>query len=536
MNAKIKLAAFFCLLFNVAMSQTWDLYQTVGGPGEDAFTCMETEGNSVWVAGAYNQPFTWGGFGLPEFGSGDVFLARLDETASPVWVLSGGGTDTDDATALAVRADGGAVFGGAFWDEITLDTWTGIAPAAGKALFILSVSGQGVPEWGKVISGPGSKGIREMGLDAAGNLYATGYFGGTLAFEDTTLQAHGDLDGFAAKWDAGGGFQWAIRFGESGSVRGECLATRLDAQLFLGGRYNGSMSMAGTEIQSNTFDDDGFVAALSADTGEPLWLRKAGAQYDDAVNAIAVNGANELFATGTFTGVLQVADGWNITTQGFNTNFFLIRYDCLDGTPEWAQSLGNLTDEQGLALKIRNDGPVVAGLFRNSLTLEGQTVSGIGDVINGFAAGFRSSGSLRWLKSFPGESFVLPEALSVADDGDVWVAGGFSGTAYFDGEPVTSDGFFDAWVGRLTSTATSTSSPGLSPVTVFPNPASDFLHLGNIHGKYNFRLVSPAGTVLLQGGCREQIDIHALPAGLYFLEVRMDEMGAIFAVPVQKIK
>ncbi|MCB0620290.1 MAG: hypothetical protein KDC41_16585, partial [Saprospiraceae bacterium] len=59
-----------------------------------------------------------------------------------------------------------------------------------------------------------------------------------------------------------------------------------------------------------------------------------------------------------------------IQTAGFNDNFFLARYSA-DGEPLWARSLGGQDNEQGLALELLGDEPVVAGLFRNQLELDG---------------------------------------------------------------------------------------------------------------------------------------------------------------------
>ena len=538
MNAKIGFTVLFGLIsLQITPAQTFSLFQTAGGSGEEAFTCLAFgPAPARYVSGTYNQAFSWDGIALQPPSDDDVFLARLDAEGLPDWILSGGSADVDDATALAAGTEGQAFWGGVFWDTITLGTWTGIAPGGGKGLFILAASATGEPGWGTVLSGPGAKGLRDLLADADDNLYAIGYFGGKLTIGDTLLEAQGELNGFVAKWNSTGDFQWALRFGDSGSVRGECLAIRNTTQLYLGGRFNGSISLAGAAIQANTPDDDGFVAALSASTGKGLWLRKAGAQYDDAVNALAVNDANELFATGTFVGVLQVADGWTIQTTGFNTNFFLIRYNALDGTPEWAQSLGNGTDELGLSIGIRNGGPVVAGLFRSGLTLEGQSITGMGEGFNGFAAGFRPEGTLRWLVGFPGDDLVIPEDVEVAENGAVWVAGGYSGQAWFNSSPVSSEGVYDAWLGQLNEIVTATLDGEWLSLTpqVFPNPASDRIFLKGPTEPFSFRLFRLDGKLVLDGKSNGGIDVSTLQPGLYFLQIQLPEKKGFYTVPVQK--
>lgn len=538
MNAKIGFAALFCLLQSSLSAQSLDLLQIAGGQGEETFLAVaEGSGGSVYVSGTHTQPFEWAGFSIPSHGDADIFLARLDETGNPLWVLPGGSIDTDEAHALASRPDGSACWGGAFWEEIQVGGWTEEAPGGGKALFLLSVNEDGAPQWGEVLYGVGAKGLNELASDPQGNIYATGYFGKTLVVGDTILETQNGIDGFVAKWAPDGAFQWALRFGDSGEVRSECLAVRNASQVFLGGRFIGSISMAGATIQTNTPDNDGFVAALSAETGEPLWLRKAGAQYEDAVTALAVNDDDQLFVLGTFLGVLQVAEGWTIQTAGFNTNFFLIRYNALDGTPAWAQSLGNSTDEQGLSMAIRNDGPVVAGLFQNSLTLGNQTITGENGGLSAFAAGFRPEGGLRWLVGFPAKNFVIPESVTVSASGAVWIAGGFSGEAWLNGDPVSSNGFFDAWVGRLEEGATGIAAPVQSILSgkIFPNPTSGPLFLENIPARLEYRLFSPIGVLLQTGVCGEGIDLSSFPAGLYLLQLRDPSTGEAVGFSVKKI-
>lgn len=538
MNAKIGFAALFCLLQVSLSAQSLDLLQIAGGPGEETFLAVaEGPAGTVFVSGTYTQSFEWAGFSIPTFGDADIFLARLDETGKPLWVLPGGSIDTDEAPALASSPNGSAFWGGAFWEALQVGEWTAEAPGGGKALFLLSVNEDGDPQWGEALYGVGAKGLSQLASDPLGNIYATGYFGKTLVVGDTILETQGGIEGFVAKWSAEGAFQWAIRFGETGDVRGECLAVRNASQVFLGGRFTGSISMAGAAIQTNTPDNDGFVAALSADTGEPLWLRKAGAQYEDAVTALAVNEDDELFALGTFLGVLQVAEGWTIQTAGFNTNFFLIRYDALDGTPEWAQSLGNGTNEQGLSMAIRNGGPVVTGLFQNSLTLGGQTITGGNGGLSAFAAGFRPEGSLRWLVGFPAKNFVIPESVTVSASGAVWIAGGFSGEAWLNGEPVSSNGFFDAWAGRLEEDATGITEP-VQPVfsgKIFPNPTSGPLFAENILSRTEYRLFSPIGVLLQTGAYEEGIDLSSFPSGIYLLQLLDPLTGDAVVFSVKKI-
>lgn len=55
--------------------------------------------------------------------------------------------------------------------------------------------------------------VRDIELDSAGNIYITGSFSGTAEFGSQTFQSEGDTDGFLAKLDPTGNFQWVKVFG-----------------------------------------------------------------------------------------------------------------------------------------------------------------------------------------------------------------------------------------------------------------------------------------------------------------------------------
>jgi choice-of-anchor B domain-containing protein len=92
---------------------------------------------------------------------------------------------------------------------------------------------------------------------------------------------------------------------------------------------------------------------------------------------------------------------------------------------------------------------------------------------------------------------------------------------------------------RLDLTSGTGNPAAALPVQVFPNPAGELLTVGlsaaDAAAGWSYRLLSPAGQLLLQGAgirdARIQLDVQGLPAGLYFLEVR----SAAGKVAVRKV-
>lgn len=68
---------------------------------------------------------------------------------------------------------------------------------------------------------------------------------------------------------------------------------------------------------------------------------------------------------------------------------------------------------------------------------------------------------------------------------------------------------------------------GLLPLTLAPNPASTFFRIPGLSAAANYRLMDAQGRVVLTGraaGAQDVIDVAALPAGIYKLQV-IDQRG-----------
>lgn len=61
-----------------------------------------------------------------------------------------------------------------------------------------------------------------------------------------------------------------------------------------------------------------------------------------------------------------------------------------------------------------------------------------------------------------------------------------------------------------------------SELTVYPNPSSDFIQINGINESTDYRIVNQQGQEVLSGKAKEneQISIHELSAGIYFVEIR----------------
>jgi hypothetical protein len=216
-----------------------------------------------------------------------------------------------------------------------------------------------------------------------------------------------------------------------------------------------------------------------------------------STEGVAVDGAGNTYITGAFTG--QVALGpKTLTSLSTNTDMFVAKV-APNGTVLWAQRMGSASvfdGDFGRSVAVDTAGNVyVAGFFAAAGDVAGKiSVPSAGgrDVV---VAKFDTNGNPLWAKSFGGPGADMGQGVAVDNTGNLYVTGSFNGTARFGGATLTSAGFDDIFVARLsaaTGTATWARSMG--------GPGQDFSFsvsvdgAGNVFttGDFGFGSFSPA--------------------------------------------
>src|SRR5207253_10830096 len=131
-------------------------------------------------------------------GGSDVFLLRrAGADGSHVWARTFPGTSYENSTALAVDGSGNVAITGNY--SGTENFGTGTLPAFGvSSIFVAKFHGDGPPVWanGYGSSAPYSETGNAVAFDPSGNVFATGYFAGTVAFGGGLLTSAGGADAF----------------------------------------------------------------------------------------------------------------------------------------------------------------------------------------------------------------------------------------------------------------------------------------------------------------------------------------------------
>ncbi len=221
---------------------------------------------------------------------------------------------------------------------------------------------------------------------------------------------------------------------------------RRDIQLWLAS-YDGTMRVGSQTLQTK----DSKWVCLRRDKGNQLKpLATGSSTMVGSINvppSVALSAGIQTYVSGSLVvdsppepaGVARAAAG-----------AFLATLD-LEGILLWQRG-GDQGGEVGAFQAVPvQDGVCVAGVFNGAVSLSNQALSSRGDV-DGFVASYEADGSLRWVQTFGGSGQDLARALAVDREGNVYVAGHFTGEATFgNGAMLDHRGGRDVFVSKYTA-------------------------------------------------------------------------------------
>ena len=300
-------------------------------------------------------------------------------------------------------------------------------------------------------------------VDAAGNIYTTGYFEGTIDFDPGAGTANLVSDGgdvFIQKLDAAGNFVWAKSFGGGSSDEGYGIAVDAAGNVYTTGTFRTTVDFDPGAGVSNLTSNGGyeiFVQKLDA-SGNFLWANSYGSNFDDMGKSIKVDASGNVYVTGFFSGTVDFDPGAgisNFTSNGANDVF--VQKLTTSGDLIWAKSFGGNSGEDGRSIAIDASGNVyTTGFFSVSVDFD----PGVGTVeltstgnTDIFIQKLDPSGNFLWAQSFGDVNGDDGLSIAVDASGNVYATGRYQGTPDFDPGAGTanliSNGSYDIYIQKL---------------------------------------------------------------------------------------
>lgn len=282
------------------------------------------------------------------------------------------------------------------------------------------------------------------------------------------------------------------------------IAWAKDNTLVTAGDFLPNDTSLGGKTLTNQGASDMFVAGIDPKTGNANWILTAGDNNDQSASQVATSSNAVVGVIGTYTGTMEILTGSPITNPTQNPINFIAGIDGTAGTGLWSKSVNLGTGGlNAIAGHTNQDFFVVCGAATNTaaqLGVTGATPGGGKDVA--VAAINSIDGTVIWAKLFGGAMDQTCNAAAIDDDGNVLLAGSYTGTLNFGAGALTPapTGTLDQilWVAKLsgaTGTTIAAQAYGTSG-KIFPaSIAADAQ--GNVFVAGYFGAAFSVGTTLL---------------------------------------
>lgn len=494
-----------------------------GGSGTDvAFGIHSNSDGSLLVSGYFWGSFIIGTDTLNSTGNADAFLAKYNANGNPLWVKQVGGSGYQYAYKVETDLMGNAYFFGEFDVNATFDTTTLLANGGGHDMFLAKYNNLGELIWAKTIGGNNYEYARGLAADNFGNTFITGYFTNSTTIGTTTLISAGQYDLFVAGFDSMGNAIWAKRgggtlheysqdidvdaagnaiiagyfgylytspnyvapigsFSITGQGKRDIFVAKIEkafcqgpvitqhptgadickgasTQLWvnaIGTALSYQWKRNGTNVGTNSpililkdvnIGDAGnysvqvigtcgtatstsvLVTVNATPSPDWIWGRKASGTNSESIADINTDLYGNIYAVGTFTGSTIFGDSSRVS-KGF-TDVFVVKYDAL-GNFKWVQTIGGTNNDEGYGVTTDLLGNVyVTGGFRGTAYAGTKMLNSSGgmDVL---VAKYDSVGNLKWAIGAGGPSNDYGKSLAVGKNNSLYLTGTFNDTALF---------------------------------------------------------------------------------------------------------
>ena len=214
---------------------------------------------------------------------------------------------------------------------------------------------------------------------------------------------------------------------------------------FLGGNFRNTIQFDDKEFNSN-FSLDGFVINLSS-TGSILNSTHLICSDDVYVSSVCANPDGKVYAFGYFKGILSVG---SLSVQS-NGGFDLFAFESKsDGTILNLINFGGINDEFLSVAAMDDNKILMGGIFENEFTHAQISFQSKGDNdIFVLQTSLQNMSEISWVQAFGGDQEDSIKDLILSEEGDIFIAGSFTGNLTFGGNSLVSSGISDGFIGQL---------------------------------------------------------------------------------------
>ena len=431
---------------------------------------VDASGN-VFLAGAFAGKVDFGGGELASVGDEDIFLAKFDPNGHHLWSRQVGDTCFTGAQSIAVDASGNVFLAGSFGGK--LDFGGGpLVSAGGYDIFVAKFDPSGTHLWSRRF-GDTDDYQEALGVaaDPSGAVVVAGYFRGTVDFGGGPLVSVGGEDVFVAKLQPNGDHVWSRRFGDGDWQVARSVTVSAVGNVLFTGEFYGTVDFGGGLLAS-AGSGDIFIAMLNA-SGTYVWSRRYGdAEWQESW-AVATDPSRNIFIAGDFDGVVNFGKGPLVSNGG---DIFVAKFN--SNGNEWSRRFGDADYQHAQSLAADLLGNVyLTGYFVGTLDFGGGPLMQAGSTYDLYLVKFDPSGAHVWSRKFGDVDWEETRSVAVDQSGNTILTGSFGGALSFGNASLVCNGDSDVFLAKFAPPGVYTAvlpSPVGRRVAIHPNYPNPF--------------------------------------------------------------
>lgn len=474
--------AAFILLALASFAESQVLF-SAGSSGTDYGKDLAVDSQrNIIVAGYFTATVDFnpaaGVNNLTSVGNVDNFVAKYDANGNYVWAFSFGSLGVDIPHSVSVDSQNNIVVTGYFSGTTDFDPSPNVVnrtSAGSRDYYIAKYSASGAFLWVVAFGNTDDDQGLDVAIDASGNVYATGFFAGTVDVDagsgTANLISVGNTDTLVAKYDQNGNYQWAFNLGSAAAEQGVGITTSDGGEVFVSGFFNQTIDFdpgAGVANRTSAGATDIYYAKYTTG-GAFVWANAVGGtQADFAIpGGIFRDAGGNIHVNGNFRGTADFDPGANSATRASNgdADFFVGKYNA-NGDYIWALSVGGSLGDNAHRLTVDAGGNVyVTGWFGAtadfdpSPNTQNLTAAGTDGALDIYFAKYDANGNYLWARGVGAAvsgaaNWSLGTAIAPDGAGNYVLTGRFFGAADFDPSAnnriLTSAGDADFFVAKYT--------------------------------------------------------------------------------------
>ena len=335
---------------------------SMGGTGSDqGFSIAVDIAGNVYTTGLYAGVADFdpsaSTFTLASAGGPDIFVSKLSSIGAFVWAKSlGGASSNEEGHTIKVDASNNVYVTGFFAATADFDPGVGtytLTSAGSSDVFVSKLNSSGNFVWAKQMGGTSGEKSFWLNIDAAGNVYTTGFFSATADFDPglgvANLTTTGTNDAFVSKLDASGNYVWAQAFAGTTFASGNSIATDASNNVYITGYFQGTVDFdpgIATFSVTSSGSLDCFISKLDA-SGNFVTTKTFGSTGADYSASIILDASGNVYTTGYFAATVDFDPGVGTSTltAGGSSDAFVHKMNpcTLPAAPANITSPGNLS-------------------------------------------------------------------------------------------------------------------------------------------------------------------------------------------------